>query len=272
MEPGKVEVPSIEYPELRIPAPETNPFGGKDAPHGVTRKVVPTDIGGSDQHIVRGRTTAPRGSVSRMLPESDLAPRQTAPNRAWEKKPSVVCPTNIWLSVNAVNKFLRPARINPAIIRDLFTKPDAIESIPCKGDPDKKSIIIVERHFEAAKSHKRLLGIGYCNQRGDADVHAVLTIPVTLRGDVIAPLETLRRIVASELGSDVTIGTKTARLFVDECIDVGEKGTSLLQWSSRRSIHLASYVRVLKANDQTYAHCSLCFCLDMTRYLESVSH
>jgi glutathione-independent formaldehyde dehydrogenase len=63
VEPGKVEVQSIEYPKLKMPASETNPFGGKDAPHGVILKVVTTNICGSDQHMVRGRTTAPKGLV-----------------------------------------------------------------------------------------------------------------------------------------------------------------------------------------------------------------
>jgi glutathione-independent formaldehyde dehydrogenase len=58
-----VEVQSIEYPKLKMPASETNPFGGKDAPHGVILKVVTTNICGSDQHMVRGRTTAPKGLV-----------------------------------------------------------------------------------------------------------------------------------------------------------------------------------------------------------------
>src|ERR1700674_3125036 len=61
--PGKVEVQSIEYPKLRMPASETNPFGGKDAPHGVILKIVTTNICGSDQHMVRGRTTAPKGLI-----------------------------------------------------------------------------------------------------------------------------------------------------------------------------------------------------------------
>src|SRR5881227_1016707 len=63
MGPGKVEVKSIEYPKLKMPASETNPFGGKDAPHGVILKIVTTNICGSDQHMVRGRTTAPAGLV-----------------------------------------------------------------------------------------------------------------------------------------------------------------------------------------------------------------
>src|SRR5437879_13481552 len=63
MGPGKVELKSIEYPKLKMPASETNPFGGKDAPHGVILKVLTTNSGGSDQHMVRGRTTAPVGLI-----------------------------------------------------------------------------------------------------------------------------------------------------------------------------------------------------------------
>jgi glutathione-independent formaldehyde dehydrogenase len=54
--PGKVEVRSIEYPKL------VNPLG-KQIDHGVILKVVVTNICGSDQHMVRGRTTAPPGLV-----------------------------------------------------------------------------------------------------------------------------------------------------------------------------------------------------------------
>ncbi len=63
VEPGKVEVKPIDYPKLKMPAGEDNPFGGKDAPHGVILKVVSTNICGSDQHMVRGRTTAPKGLI-----------------------------------------------------------------------------------------------------------------------------------------------------------------------------------------------------------------
>jgi glutathione-independent formaldehyde dehydrogenase len=63
IEPGKVEVRSIEYPKLKMPAAEDKPFGGKDAPHGVILKIVSTNICGSDQHMVRGRTTAPKGLI-----------------------------------------------------------------------------------------------------------------------------------------------------------------------------------------------------------------
>jgi glutathione-independent formaldehyde dehydrogenase len=61
--PGRVEVKSIEYPKLKMPKSETDPFGGKDAPHGVILKIITTNICGSDQHMVRGRTTAPAGLI-----------------------------------------------------------------------------------------------------------------------------------------------------------------------------------------------------------------
>ncbi len=54
--PGKVEIQSIDYPKLQNPA-------GKKIDHGVIVKIVTTNICGSDQHMVRGRTTAPPGLV-----------------------------------------------------------------------------------------------------------------------------------------------------------------------------------------------------------------
>src|SRR5438132_4026819 len=63
VKPGTVEVRSIPYPKLKMPKSETDPFGGKDAPHGVILKIVTTNICGSDQHMVRGRTTAPQGLI-----------------------------------------------------------------------------------------------------------------------------------------------------------------------------------------------------------------
>ncbi len=56
MGPGKVEVQSIDYPKLADPQ-------GKPIEHGVILKLVSTNICGSDQHMVRGRTTAPTGMV-----------------------------------------------------------------------------------------------------------------------------------------------------------------------------------------------------------------
>ena len=53
---GKVEVQKIDFPAFRNPA-------GKEIDHGAILKVVSTNICGSDQHMVRGRTTAPPGMV-----------------------------------------------------------------------------------------------------------------------------------------------------------------------------------------------------------------
>ncbi|NVO29755.1 formaldehyde dehydrogenase, glutathione-independent [Hymenobacter lapidiphilus] len=56
LEPGKVAVQDIDFPELKNPK-------GKKITHGVILKVVSTNICGSDQHMVRGRTTAPAGLI-----------------------------------------------------------------------------------------------------------------------------------------------------------------------------------------------------------------
>lgn len=53
---GRVEVQRINFPELAEP-------NGRIAEHGVILRVVSTNICGSDQHMVRGRTTAPVGLV-----------------------------------------------------------------------------------------------------------------------------------------------------------------------------------------------------------------
>src|SRR5712691_8831139 len=54
--PGKVQVQSIDYPKFQNPS-------GKPIEHGVILKIVSSNICGSDQHMVRGRTTAPVGMV-----------------------------------------------------------------------------------------------------------------------------------------------------------------------------------------------------------------
>jgi glutathione-independent formaldehyde dehydrogenase len=54
--PGKVEVQGTEYPKFVAP-------NGKEIDHGVVLRIVSTNICGSDQHMVRGRTTAPAGLV-----------------------------------------------------------------------------------------------------------------------------------------------------------------------------------------------------------------
>jgi len=58
-----VAVETIDYPTLELKdGPGVNPANvGRQVPHGVILKVVATNICGSDQHMVRGRTTAPPG-------------------------------------------------------------------------------------------------------------------------------------------------------------------------------------------------------------------
>lgn len=60
--PGEVAVESVDYPTLEIPQEVADHFGIKRAaPHAAILKLVTTNICGSDQHMVRGRTTAPVG-------------------------------------------------------------------------------------------------------------------------------------------------------------------------------------------------------------------
>src|SRR5258708_13508474 len=53
----EVEVESIDYPKF------VDGTTGKTIDHGVILKVISTNICGSDQHMVRGRTTAPSGLI-----------------------------------------------------------------------------------------------------------------------------------------------------------------------------------------------------------------
>src|SRR6478609_5316641 len=59
--PGKVELIDIDYPTFELKdGPGVNPANvGRSVRHGVILKTVATNICGSDQHMVRGRTTAP---------------------------------------------------------------------------------------------------------------------------------------------------------------------------------------------------------------------
>ncbi|GAB3993222.1 formaldehyde dehydrogenase, glutathione-independent [Nocardioides marmoraquaticus] len=60
--PGEVAVESVDYPALEIPREVADHFGIKRAaPHAAILRLVTTNICGSDQHMVRGRTTAPVG-------------------------------------------------------------------------------------------------------------------------------------------------------------------------------------------------------------------
>ena len=65
MGPGKVEVQTIDYPKLELQdGPGVNPANvGRRCNHGVILKTLTTNICGSDQHMVRGRTTAPHNLV-----------------------------------------------------------------------------------------------------------------------------------------------------------------------------------------------------------------
>jgi len=55
MGPGVVEIQSIDFPKLQL--------GNRKCEHGVILRIVSTNICGSDQHMVRGRTTAPKGLI-----------------------------------------------------------------------------------------------------------------------------------------------------------------------------------------------------------------
>jgi glutathione-independent formaldehyde dehydrogenase len=57
IKPGVVEIQSIPFPKL------IDPTNRKKAEHGALLKIVSTNICGSDQHMVRGRTTAPAGLI-----------------------------------------------------------------------------------------------------------------------------------------------------------------------------------------------------------------
>src|SRR4051812_6066453 len=65
IEPGKVELHNIDFPTLELKdGPGVNPANvGRQCPHGVIMRCVSTNICGSDQHMVRGRTTAPPGLI-----------------------------------------------------------------------------------------------------------------------------------------------------------------------------------------------------------------
>ena len=65
IEPGKVEVHDIDFPGFELKdGPGVNPANvGRKTPHGAILQIVSTNICGSDQHMVRGRTTAPPGLI-----------------------------------------------------------------------------------------------------------------------------------------------------------------------------------------------------------------
>jgi glutathione-independent formaldehyde dehydrogenase len=63
--PGVVEVIDTAYPTFELQdGPGVNPENvGRKVPHGVILRTIATNICGSDQHMVRGRTTAPANLV-----------------------------------------------------------------------------------------------------------------------------------------------------------------------------------------------------------------
>ncbi|MGW9403329.1 formaldehyde dehydrogenase, glutathione-independent [Arthrobacter sp. NPDC055585] len=65
IEPGVVEVQDIDYPTFELKdGPGVNPANvGRKLPHAAILKVLTTNICGSDQHMVRGRTTAPANLI-----------------------------------------------------------------------------------------------------------------------------------------------------------------------------------------------------------------
>jgi glutathione-independent formaldehyde dehydrogenase len=63
-EPGVVEVEDHDVPKLEVPADVAKAKGmTQKAVHGVILRNIATNICGSDQHMVRGRTTAPPGQT-----------------------------------------------------------------------------------------------------------------------------------------------------------------------------------------------------------------
>jgi len=62
---GKVEVQNIDFPTFELQdGPGVHPENvGRKLPHAAILKIVSTNICGSDQHMVRGRTTAPEGLI-----------------------------------------------------------------------------------------------------------------------------------------------------------------------------------------------------------------
>jgi glutathione-independent formaldehyde dehydrogenase len=63
--PGKVEIQSIDFPTFELKdGPGVHPANvGRKLPHAAVVKCVSTNICGSDQHMVRGRTTAPKDLI-----------------------------------------------------------------------------------------------------------------------------------------------------------------------------------------------------------------
>ena len=109
MGPGKVEIQSIDFPKLAL--------GSRKCEHGVILKIVSTNICGSDQHMVRGRTTAPAGTDPR--PRNHRRSDRSRPRRRIHqgRRPVFRCPSTSPAAAAATARRARPAsacNVNPA--------------------------------------------------------------------------------------------------------------------------------------------------------------
>ena len=89
--PGKVAVETLPYPKLEVPVEVADAMGmSRKADHGVILKCVSTNICGSDQHMVRGRTTAPIGQTLVMRSPARSS-RKVPTSSSWTSVTSVRC-------------------------------------------------------------------------------------------------------------------------------------------------------------------------------------
>ena len=112
MGPGKVVIQDIGYPKLEVQDGHgVNPANiGRKCNHGVILKVATTNICGSDQHMVRGRTTAPTTwfSVTRSLA------RSSKPARTWSSSKSATsarCPSTLPVAAAATARRAKPESV-----------------------------------------------------------------------------------------------------------------------------------------------------------------
>jgi threonine dehydrogenase-like Zn-dependent dehydrogenase len=87
---GKVEVHDIDFPTFELQdGPGVNPANvGRKLPHAAILKCVSTNICGSDQHMVRGRTTAPEGLILGHEITGEVVER---PGRGWSSSRRGTC-------------------------------------------------------------------------------------------------------------------------------------------------------------------------------------
>jgi len=181
-------------------------------------------------------------------------------------------PTSINIPDAVVTEVLKPAHISKTNAEALFTDANAVDCLPLPEDPEGKSIIIAERHVKGKMSQIHLLGIGFSAPDG-AVAHLVLKIPPALRSDTIVPLETLKRMLAV-FGATVSIGDITGKIIMGTRIEIPAGGGNLVKVSGEQShsTYQGMYIRMTKVEDKNYADTALCFVLDKTKYLQSISH